>query len=182
MNMKRIKLLALMALCVILSCQKADRSDNVANPSNNANGSLNSPKRTLASGARMESNGPFSQYITMETANQMINSYLASVNYPANDSDLQSLIFNADSLRAYLNSNPNIKQVKFMFAHTMDYINAGNYGVNCGYQTGELTMIVAGFDGSNNYVYAPGNMVLEHAQPCPSFCPSSGNASYAILK
>ena len=68
-----------------------------------------------------------------------------------------------------------------MLAHTMEYINAGNYGVNSGYQSGELTLIVAGFDENGNYIYNNQNMVLDHAMPCPTYCPN-GDAGLVNLK
>ncbi len=129
--------------------------------------------------------GITSRFISLDTGNKMLTSYLNSISYVGNDTDLQSLIFNADSLRAYL-SNPAIVSVKFMFAHTLDYINNGGSGQNAGYLSGELTLIVAGYDTLGNYVYynypeSPVNMVLEHAMPCPASCPSVGTASNSLL-
>lgn len=174
--MKRIKLLSLIALCTIMSCQKEDTSKLVKRNTNDNNGS----SKSIAGMARTTVDGPFSQWISITEANQMINSYLTSINASANDSDLHCLIFNADSLRAYLRDT-SIKEMKFMLAHTKEYIDAGKFGVKCGYQSGELTMVVAGFDRSGNYIYNNQNKVMDHAKPCPSYCPS-GDAGSVYLK
>ncbi len=125
------------------------------------------------------------QFIPKDSANKMINSYLYSINSGANDSDLRSIIINADSIRAYLSANPSIKNVKLMFAHTLDYINAGYAGKYAGYQSGALTIIMAGYDATGNYVYmssGSSSMVIDHGLPCPSSCPSAGSSSYDILE
>ncbi len=119
------------------------------------------------------------QFIEMDSANKMIGSYLNSIGYQQNDTDLRSLIFDADSLRQYL-ANPSVRKLKFMFAHDLDYINNGGDGKPAGYQSGKLTAVIAGFDIKGNYVFVlQGNnrMVLNHALPCPTNCPTSGTAS-----
>jgi hypothetical protein len=119
-----------------------------------------------------------SSFITIATANNMINSYLASINSSTNDSDVRSFTINADSLRAYLSSTA-VKNIKLIFAHTADYVNSGNYGVNAGYQAGSMTIIVAAYDASGNYVYHNG-MVLDHCVPCPYTCPPGNASSYTL--
>ncbi|MBS1689379.1 MAG: hypothetical protein JSS96_11685 [Bacteroidetes bacterium] len=115
-----------------------------------------------------------SRFIPKDSANRMIQSYLTSINYQQNDTDLRCLIVNADSLRKYLNdtSRGRITNVKLILAHTLAYVNAGGYGINAGYQTGAVTIIIAGYDQNNNYIYANSNMVLDHLSPCPYACPS----------
>lgn len=114
--------------------------------------------------------------IPKDTANKMISSYITSLNGNTDNINLYSLIIDADQLRLYL-SNTNIKHVKLMFAHTLDYINSGHGGQNCGYKSGALTLIIAGYDADNNYVYYDGNMLMDRLNPCPTACPSSGTAS-----
>ncbi|MBS1773645.1 MAG: hypothetical protein JST82_12365 [Bacteroidetes bacterium] len=114
--------------------------------------------------------------IPKDSANKMISSYITSLNGNPDDVNLYSLIIDADQLRLYL-SNTNIKHVKLMLAHTLEYINSGHSGQNCGYKSGALTLIIAGYDASNNYVYYDANMVMDHMLPCPSSCPSSGTAA-----
>jgi hypothetical protein len=119
-----------------------------------------------------------SRFIPLDSANEMISSYLYSISYGNNDTDVRSFSVNADSLRAYL-SDPSIKNVKLVFAHTLNYINAGNKGVYAGYQTGAMTIIIAAYNGEGNYVYH-GGQVLDHLAPCPYACPT-GVASNDLL-
>jgi hypothetical protein len=115
-------------------------------------------------------------FISTDSANKMISSYLNSIDYQHNDSSLRSLIFDADSLRAYL-SNVNIKHVKVMFAHTLDYINTNGQGNNAGYRSGALTVVFGGFDDQDNYVFWQTNRILDHGQPCPMDCVNDGTAA-----
>ena len=120
-----------------------------------------------------------SQFIPVDSANRMIGSYLASINYQHNDTDIKYMIVNADSLRKYLNdtSKGKITNVKLILAHTLAYVNAGGYGINAGYQSGAITIIMAGYDQNNNYIYGAQNTVLDHIYPCPYSCPIGGTAS-----
>lgn len=120
-------------------------------------------------------------FITKDSANKMLGSYLASISDADADSSLHSLILNADALRKYLNDT-SIRQVKVMLAHTLDYINAGNLDQPAGYKPGALTIILAGYDNKGDYVYGPGNMVPDRAKPCPNECPVSGSASSSLLE
>lgn len=113
----------------------------------------------------------FSRYIPMDSANKMLSSYLNSINANNNDSDLRAIIYNADTLRDYL-SNASIKYVKFMLAHTLEYINEGHANQKAGYVAGNLTIIIAGFDEQGNYIYNKGNLVPDHGMPCPESCPT----------
>jgi hypothetical protein len=109
----------------------------------------------------------------------MIGSYLSSINSSANDTDVRSFSVDADSLRALLDQT-GIKRVKIMFGHTMGYINSGNYGHYAGFQSGALTLIIAGYNAAGNYVYYNG-MALDHCMPCPYNCPS-GAAGNSLLE
>lgn len=121
-------------------------------------------------------------FIPVDSANKMLRSYLTSVNADIDSNkQLQALIMDADALREYL-SNPSIKKVKVMFAHTLDYINAGHGGENCGYTPGQLTIIFAGYDSENNYIFAPGNLVPNRAKPCPTNCSVTGTAANMYLQ
>lgn len=127
-------------------------------------------------GAQFRSAGDrgYSENISLSDANQMIGSYLSSVNYPATDNKLRALSFDADSLRAYL-ADPSIKTVKFMFAHQMDYIADGNYGVNAEMNPDAQTFIIVGQNFNGDYILNSQNGVYEHAMPCPSMCVGGGN-------
>lgn len=108
----------------------------------------------------------------------MIQSYLNSTN---SDKQLYSLILDADDIRTYL-SDTAIRGVKVMFAHTMEYINAGNEGLPADLESGALTVILAGYNSRGNYVFAPGMRVLNKARPCPTKCLTTGSASNHILE
>lgn len=124
---------------------------------------------------------PDANFIPADTANKMIHSYLTSIG-GSSSTDLRSLIISAQSLRNYLNDT-SITQVKVMFAHTLDYINAGNNGVPAGYTPGALTIVLAGYNSSGNYVYATGNMVMDYAKPCPTNCNTlGGTAANSLLQ
>lgn len=119
-------------------------------------------------------------FISTDSANRMISSYLNSIGGTSNDSNLCSIIVNADSLRAYL-YNTNIKHVKIMFAHKLSYINSGKGGQNAGFSKNALTVILAGFDANDNYIYNDKGQVMNHAMPCPHNCPTSGTAASNVL-
>lgn len=127
-------------------------------------------------------NDTFSRFIPMDTANKMISSYLNSINYQQNDTDLQSLIVNVDQLRAFIDGNNgrNITHLKLMFAHTLAYTNSNKVNTYAGYKANALTLIIAAYDSTGHYVYYPVNSVLDYTQPCPPVCPS-GNAGSPLL-
>lgn len=111
-------------------------------------------------------------FISVDEANSMIKSYLTSIQYPGNDSDLRSLLYNADSLRAYL-KDTSIRQLKMMFANTNESSDAATvYGQ-------DVTLIIAGVDASGNYRLYKGNAAaaLDRAIPCPKNCMVEGTAS-----
>lgn len=109
-----------------------------------------------------------SRFISKELANKMIGSYLNSISN-SNVDDLKALTLNADSLRTYLSCG-NVARIKLIFAHTPEYI-ANDSGVYSGMKSGALTIIIAAYDSSGNYIYYNTNQVLEHALPCPTSCP-----------
>lgn len=121
---------------------------------------------------------PVNAYILTDSANKMISSYLTSLPVPPDGAspDLHALVVSADLLRDYL-SDASIQSVKLMFAHTLEYINAGHEGVPAGYQSGALTLVFGGYDSSGDYVLAPGSTVPNHCIPCPPTCLKSGTAA-----
>lgn len=125
----------------------------------------------------------FSRFIAVDTANKMITSYLNSINYTVNDTDLQSLVINVARLRQYIDSMPasaSITNIKLMFAHTLTYANSPRSGTFARYNSNALTIVIAAYDSNDNYVPYTGNMVLDYAQPCPPICPS-GNAGNPLI-
>jgi hypothetical protein len=175
--MKKTMMLTAAAALLLASCE--GNKTNNEEPSNNESttvGVQSTETDTLGDPAGMRS------FINKDSANRMISSYLESIPMADQSTSLASLIIDADSLRAYLNDTSlHIKKVKIMFAHTLPYINSGNYGVFAGYGIGKLTTVLAGYDSSNNYRFWGGNAVMDNGRPCPNTCPSSGTASSNIL-
>lgn len=124
--------------------------------------------------------GTDSNFISMDSANKMIQSYLTSIAKDTADTNIQSIIVDANSLRKYLDDT-SIKKVKIMFAHTLDYINSGHNGEPAGYKPFAFTIVISGYNSDGDYVLAPGNMVPDHAEPCPTNCNTVGNASSPLI-
>ena len=185
--MKRKLFIALCSIFIIVACNK-DKSEVGATNSSTTQGSIS--QKHFAGKTTGNPNGPGgaspagSLFIPSDVANLMIGSYVSSLandpNNTAQNPDLHSFSINADSLRAYL-AYTNITNIKFIFAHTMDYINAGNQGIYAGLSSNAITIIIAGYDSSGNYVYYNGANVLDHCSPCPSNCPQ-GAAGVDMLQ
>lgn len=118
-------------------------------------------------------------YISKDSANKMIQSYLSSLGNDTGN-NLQCIILDAKTLRQYL-SDTSISRVKVMFAHTLNYINSGHGGQPAGYTPYEFTIVLAGFNSAGNYVLAPGNMVPDRGEPCPDNCTTVGTASSPLI-
>lgn len=118
-------------------------------------------------------------FISKDSANKMMQSYLASIAAGSPD-DLHALILNADSMRSYL-LDTSIRYIKVSLAHTLDYINAGNNGKPAGYESGALTIILAGVNSGSNYVLFGLNQVMNMAAPCPNLCWVTGTAASDLL-
>ena len=131
-------------------------------------------------------NDTFCNFIPKDSANKMIGSYQSSIHGSSgSDSNLNSLIIDVKKLEDYINQTSTTGKavkIKLMFAHTLSYINNGGMGVNCGYQTGKLTMVLATYDSAGNYIYKNGTMVMDNMQPCPSYCPVTGTAANNLLQ
>ncbi len=165
------------AICVALAIVACNKNNPVATPANPRSQTIKHPGKRFS----LDSTDTMgSKFISVNDANKMINSYLYSINYQTNDTDLRSFSIDADSLRAYL-AISTVKKVKLIFAHTLDYITTGNMGNYAGYQSGALTLIIVGYDTSGNYVYYTDGKVLDHVIPCPYTCPS-GTAGSELLQ
>ncbi len=140
---KRFFALTIISAALIYGCSKEKSSSNVQ-PLPNTGSGHNTSYRGY--GLRGTFNDDYSASIPVDSANRMIESYLTSINYPANDSGLRSLSFSADSLRAYLD-NADIKTIKFMFAHQPGYINTGHYGEYAAMNPAALTVVITALDG-----------------------------------
>ncbi len=165
----------------ILTCLLAASActQNAGTRTADGDDSSSAPITTFSGGS-----GGGQPFIGKDSANRMISSYLTSVGAANNDTNLRSLVIDANALRTYLTSTDegkSISRMKIMFAHTQPYINGGGYGRNCGYRSGALTVVLAGIDGNGNYVFFPTNQVLDFAAPCPTSCPTVGTSSGDIF-
>jgi hypothetical protein len=124
------------------------------------------------------------EFISVDTANRMISSYLNSINYQSNDSSLHSLVIDAIELKRYLDTTRTgntIKKLKIMFAHKLSYINSGQGNQFAGYDNDALTIVIAGVNENGDYVVFPGNKVFNNSMPCPTSCPE-GTASSPLIQ
>ena len=113
----------------------------------------------------------YSQSISIDAANSMIGSYLSSVHFPAQDTAIRSMAFDADTLRSYLADN-SIKTIRFYMAHTPTQTQL-KPGVYAGYNPQAMTMIIVGYSQSDSLVRNKRNGVYEHLYPCPTYCNQS---------
>ncbi|HEY9178088.1 MAG TPA: hypothetical protein VIN07_10375 [Flavipsychrobacter sp.] len=164
--MKQKLSLIVIAAFVVYACNKKSATVDT---------NLNRPGKTpdFRSYALMGLDSPF---LSPDTANVMIKSYLGSITNEPNQ--LKSLIVDANALRYYL-QNTNITSVKLMFAHKKSYIQNGTVLPDMDYRA--LTIVIAGFDSNNNYIYSPQGAVMDFCQPCPANCPPSGTAASDLL-
>lgn len=114
-------------------------------------------------------------FISIDSANKMLNSYVVSINYANNDTDLRSITFDANELRALLDS-PAVTKVQIRFAHTLSYINSGHQNIPAGYKSGALTLLINGVNDSGNTVLY-NNAALNFGRPCPNTCPTGTAAT-----
>lgn len=166
--MKNKMLLIVVVAMVVYACNKKNATvdTNVNNPGN---------KPDYRAYALMGLDSPF---LLPDTANVMIQSYLDGLDNSG--TQLKSLIVDANALRYYL-QNANITKVKLMFAHKLNYVRNNN---STGYDDMDyraLTIVIAGFDANNNYIYSPQGAVMDFCLPCPLECPVGGTASYDVL-
>lgn len=174
--MKQFPIIALVLVLSLVACQKKEKEllpgSDAANTSASSGGNSN-----ITSMARFTpgSDVAYSQPITKDSANRMIQSYLTSINYPSNDSSLTSLTFDADTLRSYLNDpgHSKIVTLKFMLAHKQAYMNSGHYGQYAGTRSNALTLVIVGLDDDEKYVYSRTSNVYDHLGNCPDRCTSS---------
>lgn len=172
--MKNYSLYIATVLFAFLSCKKDSAIDDAQLTSQQSSKTGNYHNPGFSSYYRYNGSD-YSQPITPDAANEMIQSYLTSIKYPDNDSSLRSLKFDADSLRNYLNDTTNGKIVtlKFIVAHNQSYTQ-DNYGRPAGLNGNAITLVVVGLDENDNYIYNRNNQVYDHFQPCPSNCGDEG--------
>lgn len=169
----KMTIAALIAAASLTACQSGGENKDAANKQTE-------PMALASSQDSSTAPDTCESCIPVDTANKMITSYINSLNGNPNNQYLYSLIADANELRAYLDANPTVTNVKLMFAHTLPYINGGGANTYCGTKAGQLTLVIAGYNASGNYVIGS-NGVMDHLSPCPNTCPGTGTASSNTL-
>ena len=121
-------------------------------------------------------------YIPIDSANKMISSYLNSIQYQNNDTDVRAFVVDANALRCYLNSDEglNVSSLKISLAHNASTSYSADSNVNCGYNQKHLTVIISGIDTLGNYVIHPRGLCLDRTKCTPSK-KIPGNASNDLI-
>ncbi|RYY24230.1 MAG: hypothetical protein EOO04_13330 [Chitinophagaceae bacterium] len=164
-TMRKLFLPALLAVTMITACSKDRLQPEATN-----NSTTSTP--ALPPAFYRYSGDDYSQRISKDSANKMIQSYLNSINYGTNDSTLRYLTFDADSMRNFLNdtSKGKIATIKFVVAHTLEYANSPKYGQDAKFRGEAITLVMVGLDENDQYIYTGDNKVYEHFRRCPSEC------------
>ena len=147
---------------------------------------VSTKKMTIADTLTTNIDTEFSRPIKIDTANRMIQSYLTAINSTVNTQEIKSVIYDADVLRAYLDQHvgtdmKRIEKIKFIFAHSLDYVNSGNAGRRPDTNSHALTLVIVGVDKDGDYVYTPNGEALDFGQPCPPRCPGHGTSGSDTL-
>ena len=161
-------LLVLTAACALASCQTQEKKEV-------------KPQINVGSSKVMDEQ---SSFISIDSANKMISSYINSIDYKHNDSDLVSVRVNAQDLRKMLDSmiaSETVTEVQIKLAHTLSYINDGHANQPAGYNKDALTFVLIGINAQGDYVNA-GTAIINHAIPCPSHCLSGSAFSPLIVQ
>ncbi len=170
---KTISTIAVAALCTILACTKESAIvGHTPDPAASGQSGNNNQYAIYGHSLARLSGPNYSQSIPVDTANRMIQSYLSGVGYPAVDTAIRALSFDADTLRAYL-ENHEITTLKFMFAHQAGYINSGGYGSKPGLKPSAITLVIVGLNDNDQYVLNSRNGVYDNMSPCPVQCPGN---------
>lgn len=151
-------LLVLTATCALAACQTQEKKE----------------VKTEANAATAKVMDEQSTFISIDSANKMISSYINSIDYKHNDSDLVSVRVNAQALRKMLDSmvgSETVTEVQIKLAHTLNYINDGHANQPAGYNKDALTFVLIGINAQGDYVN-PSTSINNHGLPCPSSCPS----------
>lgn len=167
----------LLTISIIGACTKDSDPIGGASTQVVATGAPGAAVTVLTSAQARLSSTTYSQSISLDTANKMLGSYLTSVGYPAVDTAIRSLSFDADTLRAYL-QNPEIVTLKFMLAHRPEYANSSRAGKFAGMRPDALTLIVVGMDDNQQKVLNSRGGVYDHLSPCPTQCPDGINSPF----
>ncbi len=105
--------------------------------------------------------------IPVDTANEYINRFLANY-FHTGKAPVKSMILDAGLLRNYL-ANAEIQNIKFMLGER----TVSESGID----KQVFTLVVAGYDAAGNYILTTDGNILDNTMPCPTDCPTIGNAA-----
>jgi hypothetical protein len=167
-----LKTFALSSICIAVMLQSCQNTESSSAPAGEETNEVVEPDQQFTT---LTADPLYSLPISIDTANRMIQSYLTSVNAPATNTFMRSMLINADTLRNYINdtSHGKIASIKLFLSHQLTWINSGHYGVRAGTKSNAFALVLVGLDASGHYIYNRNNMVYEHLQPCPYHCPEN---------
>jgi hypothetical protein len=119
-------------------------------------------------------------FLSKDTANQMLESYLNSIPVEEQGHYLRSLVLDANAIRSYL-ADTSIVKVKLMLAYTLPFAASPDASLPPDLKSGGITILLAGVNRLDDYVLYGTNSVVNFATPCPPTCFVSGTASADTL-
>lgn len=124
--------------------------------------------------------GATSHLVDAALANQLISSYLNSIDTITAYTPIKSFMVGVSELRDLL-SDTNITELKIFLAHHQDYLSNGNTDVYSGVDAQALTLVISGVNSTNDYVYLNTSNVINKINGCPVNCRLTGSASADTL-
>ena len=163
----------MLVISFISACKKETEAPVIPTQTTTDTNPLYVPSNLDLSSISRYAGEQYSQSISIGVANTMISSYLSSIHFPAVDTAIRSLAFDADTLRSYL-ADTSIKTIRLYMAHTPAQVqlNPGGY---VGYNPQGLTMIIVGYSQNDSLIKNKHNGVYEHFYCCPAYCLVSTN-------
>lgn len=121
-----------------------------------------------------------SHLVDVTIANQLISSYLNSIDTITAYTPIKSFIVGVSELRELL-LDTNVTELKIFLAHHQDYLSNGNTDVYSGVDAQALTLVISGVNNTNDYVYLNTSNVINKINGCPINCRLTGSASADTL-
>lgn len=124
--------------------------------------------------------GSTSHLVDAALANQLISSYLNSIDTITAYTPIKSFMVGVSELRDLL-LDTNVTELKIFLAHHQDYLSNGNTDVYSGVDAQALTLVISGVNSTNDYVYLNTSNVINKIHGCPVNCRLTGSASADTL-
>lgn len=124
--------------------------------------------------------GSSSHLVDASIANQLISSYLNSIDTITAYTPIKSFMVGVSELRELL-FDTSVTELKIFLAHHQDYLSNGNTDVFSGVDAQALTLVISGVNSTNDYVYLNTSNVINKIHGCPVNCRLTGSASADTL-